>query len=79
MMAETKEPITHDIEKHIGVLSVNEQTGWQKEINMVSWNDRPAKIDLRDWSPDHSKLGKGITLTDDEARNLERLLGEHFS
>lgn len=79
VMAETKEPITHEIEKHIGVLSVNDQTGWQKEVNLVSWNDRPAKVDLRDWSPDHSKLGRGITLTDEEAKALGRVLEEHFS
>lgn len=61
--------ITFDIEKHIAVLSTSNK-GWQKELNMVSWNNRPAKYDIREWSPDHEKMGKGITLSEDEMRTL---------
>jgi len=41
--------------------------GWTKELNLVSWNDREPKYDLREWAPEHEKMGKGITLTREEA------------
>jgi len=65
--------ITFDIVKHYGVIS-EEKGGWRKELNMVSWNGRTAKFDIRDWSPDHEKMGKGITLTKDEAGKLVELI-----
>lgn len=68
-MAELKFEIT----EHIGVLSENAK-GWTKELNKVSWNERPAKYDLREWSPDHSRMGKGITLTDEDIEALRNLL-----
>ena len=57
-MAELKFEIT----ERIGVLSENAK-GWTKELNKVSWNEREPKYDLREWNPDHSRMGKGITLT----------------
>lgn len=68
-MAELKFEIT----EHIGVLSENAK-GWTKELNKVSWNDRPAKYDLREWNPDHSRMGKGITLTEEDITNLKAIL-----
>jgi hypothetical protein len=61
--------ITFDVVKHFGVLS-EEKSGWKKEVNLVSWNGRSPKIDIRDWAPGHEKMGKGITLTPEEAKNL---------
>ncbi|OGO88089.1 MAG: hypothetical protein A2Y24_07485, partial [Clostridiales bacterium GWE2_32_10] len=49
--------------------------GWTKELNLVSWNDKPAKYDLRDWSPEHEKMGKGITLSEEEMQELKKVLG----
>jgi hypothetical protein len=65
--------ITHDIQKNYGVLS-EEKGGWRKELNLVSWNGRNPKLDIRDWSPDHEKMGKGITFTREEAAKLLELL-----
>jgi hypothetical protein len=48
--------------------------GWSKELNLISWNDREPKYDLRDWSADHTKMGKGVTLTKDELLALKELL-----
>ncbi len=67
--------ITFDVVKHFGVLS-EEKTGWKKEVNLVSWNGRAPKIDIRDWAPGHEKMGKGITLTPEEAKNLIELLAK---
>ena len=66
--------IKYEIVENLGVLSETEK-GWQKELNLVSWNDRPAKYDLRDWSPNHEKMCKGITLTNDEVAKLKEILG----
>ncbi|MDR3193494.1 MAG: hypothetical protein LBT87_10555 [Treponema sp.] len=65
--------ISFDILKHFGVLS-EERTGWKKEVNLVSWNGRNPKIDIREWAPGHEKVGKGVTLTREEAASLAELL-----
>ncbi len=39
--------IRFSIERRIGVLSEGSR-GWKKELNLVSWNEREAKLDLRD-------------------------------
>jgi len=67
------ESIKFDIVKHFGVIS-SEKSGWQKELNLVSWNGRAAKLDVRDWAPGHEKMGKGVTLTEGEAAALAELL-----
>ena len=61
--------ITHEIVKHIAVIG-SSAGSWRKELNLVSWNGRDAKLDVRDWPPDHGKCGKGITLNYEEARDL---------
>lgn len=68
-MAELK----YEITKSLGVLSESAR-GWSKELNMVSWNDREPKYDLREWSPDHSRMGKGITLTEEDITALKEIL-----
>lgn len=65
--------ISFEIQKNIAVLSTNSK-GWQKELNLVSWNNRPAKYDLREWSPEHDKMSKGVTLTEEELENLREAL-----
>jgi len=65
--------ITFEITKHFGLISTD-KSGWKKEVNLVSWNSRSPKIDIRDWSPGHEKMGKGITLTTEEAAKLVELL-----
>ncbi|WP_318663859.1 YdbC family protein [Treponema sp.] len=61
------------IEKNLGVVSEG-KGGWNLELNLVSWGGRPAKYDLRSWSPDHQKMGKGVTLSQDEIDSLKTLL-----
>ena len=65
--------IKFEITKHIGVLSENAK-GWTKELNLVSWNDREPKYDIREWSPEHDKMGKGVTLSEEEVAKLKLLL-----
>jgi len=62
-----------DIIRNFGVLSESSR-GWTKELNLVSWNGREPKYDIRDWSPDHLKMGKGVTLSDEEIQELKNIL-----
>ena len=65
--------IKYDIVKEVGVVSES-STGWTKELNLISWNNREAKYDLRDWAPEHAKMGKGITLSLEELKELKNIL-----
>ena len=65
--------IKFEIKKEIGVLSESTK-GWRKELNLVSWNGAEPKYDLRDWAPEHEKMGKGITMNADELQKLKELL-----
>jgi hypothetical protein len=67
--------IKYEIIKNIGMLSKAE-SGWAKELNLISWNDREAKYDIRDWSADHGKMGKGVTLSRAELLALKELLNK---
>jgi len=67
--------IKFEVTNHIGVLSKGSK-GWQKELNLISWNDRAPKYDIRDWAPERAKMGKGVTLSDSEVAELKRLLAD---
>ena len=67
--------IKYEIKEELGVLSESVK-GWTKELNLISWNDGVPKYDLRDWAPNHEKMGKGITLSADEVQELYKLLGK---
>ncbi|HEX5941297.1 MAG TPA: PC4/YdbC family ssDNA-binding protein, partial [Anaerolineales bacterium] len=57
----------------IGVVSQS-ASGWTKELNLISWNGRAPKYDIRDWSPGHQKMGRGVTLSREELLALRDLL-----
>ena len=65
--------ITFEIKETIGVLSESAR-GWAKEFNLVSWNGREPKYDIREWDSEHEKMGKDVTLTEDELLVLKTLL-----
>jgi hypothetical protein len=65
--------IKFEIEKELGSISESPK-GWTKELNLISWNGKEAKYDLRDWAPEHEKMGKGVTLSGDELKALKELL-----
>ena len=64
--------IKFEIVKELGVIAESTR-GWTKELNLVSWNDNPPKFDIRDWSPDHSRMSKGISMTEEEMEKLVEL------
>ena len=70
-MAEFK----YEIVERIAVLSQS-ANGWERQLNLISWNDREPKYDIRDWAPDGVKMGKGISLSHDELAILNGILSE---
>lgn len=69
----SKTEISFEIIETLGVLSTSTK-GWTKELNLISWNGREPKYDLREWSPEHDKMGKGVTLSKEELDALKDLL-----
>ena len=67
--------IKFEIEKELGSISESAK-GWTKELNLISWNGKEAKYDLRDWGPEHEKMGKGITLSVEELKILKEILNK---
>lgn len=67
--------IKFEIKENMGVLSASSK-GWTKELNLISWNAKEPKYDLREWDPAHEKMGKGVTLTVDELKKLRAILNE---
>ena len=65
--------IKYEIKETVGVIAESAK-GWKKELNLISWNGKEAKYDLREWAPEHEKMGKGVTLTKDELKLLKDLL-----
>lgn len=72
-MAKFNAEFKHEVTETLGVLS-EAGNGWAKELNLVSWNDRDPVYDLRTWTADHSRMGKGITLSKEELVNLREVL-----
>ena len=70
-MAECK----YEIQENLGVISES-SNGWSRELNLISWNGGNPKYDIRDWAPEHEKMGKGIGLTKDELESLYNIIGE---
>lgn len=66
-----------EIKDKMGVLSEGNK-GWKKEINLISWNGAEPKFDIRDWDENHEKMGKGITLTNEELNELYKVLAAIF-
>ena len=67
--------IKYEITQELGILSESSK-GWKKELNLISWNGAAPKYDIRDWAPGHEKMGKGITLTPEEAEKLKDILNK---
>lgn len=69
---------SYEVTEEIAVLSTSAK-GWTKEINKVSYNGANPKFDIRDWAPERASMGKGVTLTEDEAKSLYEALGNYFN
>ena len=67
--------IKYEVVDKIGIVSEG-SNGWNKELNLISWNEREPVYDIRTWSPDHEKMGKGVTITVAEAKALRDMLNK---
>jgi len=72
-MDNKKNEVTFEIVESIGVIAKN-PSGWQKELNTVSWNGGQAKYDIREWDPEHQHMSRGITLSEDDMSIVRQLL-----
>ena len=64
-----------EIKGKLGIIGAGAK-GWHKELNLLSWNDRKPKADIRDWDENHEKMGKGVTLTKKELIELKKILND---
>lgn len=76
-MPASHDKVTCQIVQHFGIIATD-SGGWTREFNLVSWNGREAKYDIRSWSPDKKKMGRGITMTGVECDTLRTLLNSRF-
>lgn len=76
-MAKKNDEIKYEIVQHFGVLK-SRKNGWKKELNKVSWNEEEPKYDIREWNEEHDKMSRGITLSEDEFKNLIEVLKFNF-
>ena len=68
--------IKSEVVKEIGILSTS-KSNWNREVNIIRWNDGKPKLDIRDWAPEHERAGKGITLTAEDVAVLKELLADY--
>ena len=76
-MSRNYDEATFEIMEYIGAIDARKD-GWNKEVNIVSWYGADPKIDIRDWSPDHKRMSRGITLFEEEAKKLAKFLSERY-
>ena len=77
MIERERGPVKYEIVKHIGVLNTY-PTGWNKEFNIVRWNDKSDKYDVRDWSPGHERMSRGVTMFEGELKRLIEFCADLF-
>ena len=73
----TSAEISFKLLDKVGLIAVT-PSGWNKELNIVSWNGAAAKYDIRDWSPEHDRMSKGMTLREEELQGLHKLLLQKY-
>ena len=71
--------ITFDIKEHLATFGEMKDSGWTKEANIVAWNGGVPKLDIREWSPDHSRMSKGVVLLESEAEALAKVLSARYA
>lgn len=73
----TNNEFSFEIVEHITTLR-DYNNGWTKEVNIVAWNDAKPKVDVRDWDPEHQHMTRGITLTEAEAEQMAKAIGQRM-
>ena len=68
--------VTFEIKEFIGALDTANDNGWRRELNLVSWNGGAPKLDIREWSADHQRMSRGITMTEEQGIRVAQLLAQ---
>lgn len=68
--------VTFEIKEFIGALDAANDNGWRRELNLVSWNGGAPKLDIREWSPDHTRMSRGITMSEEQGIRVAQLLAQ---
>ena len=68
--------VTFEIKEFIGALDTANDNGWRRELNLVSWNGGAPKLDIREWSPDHTRMSRGITMSEEQGIRVAQLLAQ---
>ena len=74
---ERNRKVRYELVEHIGVLN-KKTTGWTREVNIVAWNDNAPKVDIREWDPHHERMSRGVTLLEEEAELLAKMLARRY-
>ena len=68
--------VTFEIKEFIGALDAANDNGWRRELNLVSWNGGAPQLDIREWSADHQRMSRGITMTEEQGIRVAQLLAQ---
>jgi hypothetical protein len=69
---------SYEVTEEVGIIGNPTPSGWTTQLNLVSWNGKEPKLDIRSWNPDHSRMGKGISLSKEDATELANLLNSYL-
>lgn len=67
---------TFEIKEHLGALTDANDNGWRRELNIVSWNGGEPKLDIREWSADHSRMSRGLTMSEEQGIKVAQLIAQ---
>lgn len=69
---------SYEIIEEIGQVGESTASGWSTRLNLISWNGGKPKLDIRSWNEDMTSMGKGISLSEDDAKDLAGLLNSYL-
>lgn len=73
-MAKSNNEFSYELIEFLG--SLNEKEGWSKSVVRIAWGENPVTIDVRNMNIMAERMGKGISLSDEEADRLVDILLE---
>lgn len=65
-----------EVIEEIAELGKPTPSGWGKVLTLTKFGENQAKLDIRSWNEDFTRMGRGISLSNEEASNLFFALGE---
>ena len=71
-----QDDFSYEIVKELG--TINEYGKYAVRVNIISFNGNAAKLDIRKWNTEENKMMKGIALSDDEAKELKKILEQEY-